>query len=521
MKTFIEMFTDARAVSTPTVAIKTFDCASTIRNVRNSLNGDLKELTPMVSWDAIHGLVGLNDAGGEAVDELCKKADNGAGIDRAVTVDLVIALAALEGIDADVEDFIAFVHNPQLAWDKDKRIVQGFANLRDPYKANGNMVISLIGPGDELPVELQQDTLVLDEPLPTRDELAKIVTDNFEYAAQKYPACKKGATPEAVKAATDAGIGLPTFPFDQATAMCLDKPKGTLDIETMWTRKRSIVGQNPGLSYHAGKETLKDMYGCTPIRAFGKAYMEGNYSPTLLVRMDEIEKQFAGAGTDSSGTKGNLMGEWLTWVNDKRIVCSLFVGVPGSSKSHSVYCIGGEYGRPVINYSIPGMEHEHVGVSGRNQRTAHRVLDSISDEKIWLIATANDISTLRPEVISRFQVGGIFFFDVPDEQEKVGIMKLKMAAYKLDPTQEIPNMDDWTGRDVDNCARKAQTLGIPLVQAAKFIVPLLQSHGAQMDALRNDASGRFLSANKEGVYNYTAPVRKPKVSIVELTRKVR
>ena len=72
-KSFIEMFTDARAVSTPNVAIKTFDPASTIRGIRNSLPGDLQELTPLCSWDAIHGLKGLNDAGTEEVAAMCKK----------------------------------------------------------------------------------------------------------------------------------------------------------------------------------------------------------------------------------------------------------------------------------------------------------------------------------------------------------------------------------------------------------------------------------------------------------------
>jgi SpoVK/Ycf46/Vps4 family AAA+-type ATPase len=264
------------------------------------------------------------------------------------------------------------------------------------------------------------------------------------------------------------------------------------------------------------------MYGCDSVRNFGIKFMNGKFSPTLILRQDEIEKQFAGNGTDSSGTKGNLLGEWLTWVNDRRIICSLFLGVPGSSKSHSAYCMGGEFGRPVINYSIPGMEHEHVGMSSKHQRTAHKVLDAISDGRIWLIATANSLNGLPPELISRFQVGGIFFFDAPDDDEKLGILKLKIASYKLDPSQEIPDMTNWTGRDVDNCARKADTLGISLVEASDYIVPLLTSHKEQMDTLRQNANGRFLSASKPGVYEYKPAATKPTVKIVDPSaRKMR
>jgi len=454
MKSFIELFTAAREISTPLVAVRTFDPASTIQNITNALGEELSQLTPILSWDSIHGLRGLTEpAGTEALSKMAQEAN----LELGATVDLPIALGLLEAAD---EDVIAFIHNPHLVWETDKKVIQAQWNLRDGFKARGNMLVNLIGVGVELPAELQQDTLLLEEPLPTREELSKIVTDNFKYAAQKaeYAACKKGPSPEQLKAATNAGIGLPAFPFDQSTAMCLDKKKGVLDIETLWNRKRDIVSQNPGLSYHNGRETLKDMYGCDSVRKFGIAFMNGKFAPTVIVRMDEIEKQFAGNGSDSSGTKGNLLGEWLTWVNDRRVVCTLFLGVPGSAKSWSAYCLGGEKGVPVINYSIPAMEHKHVGESANHQRTAHKVLDAISDGKIWLIATANSLNGLPAELISRFQVGGIFFFDAPDQQEKEGIMKLKIAAYGLDDNQEMPDMTNWTGRDVDNCARKADAL---------------------------------------------------------------
>ena len=518
-KTFIQLFTAARAVSTPLVAIRTFDPASSIQGITTSLGAALAEKTPLICWDAIHGLKGLNDCGTEALSDIFKKADDGNGVEAAATVDLSIALATLEAAE---EDVIAFIHNPHLFWEADKKIIQAIYNLRNDYKAAGNMIALLIGIGVEIPAELQQDTLILEEPLPTRAELAAVIKDTYSNAAQKYTACKKGPSVEVIRAGEDALIGLPRFPADQASAMCLDMEKGTLDIETLWSRKKDIVSANPGLSYHNGGETLADMYGCDSIRNFGTKFMEGKYAPTVILRQDEIEKQFAGNGSDSSGTKGNLLGEWLTWVNDRRIICTLALGVPGSSKSHYCYCIGGEYGKPVINYSIPGMEHAHVGTSAKNQRTAHKVIDAISDERVWLIATANSLNGLPAELISRFQVGGIFFFDAPDDEEKVGIMKLKIVKYGLDANQQLPDMTNWTGRDVDNCARKAETLGISLVEASGYIVPLLTSHKEQMDGLRQSANGRYLSASKPGVYKYTPAAVAPTVKYTDPTaRKMR
>lgn len=497
-KTFLELFSAARSISTPEIAVRTFDPASTIQNVRKSL--DESEDTPLVSWDSIHGLRGINKSGSAAIAQMLSHAE----VERPATIDLATALSALE---YSPEDVIAFAHNAQLYW-ADPRVVQGIWNLRDIYKGNGALLVLLITAGDVLPTELQQDILVLDEPLPTREELAKAVTEVFAAAAdskKEYAKCKNGATPEVLKQTGDALIGLPMFPSDQASSMCLNKVEGTIDIDSLWARKRSIISQMPGLSFHTGTETLNDMYGNDTIREYAKRFMTGKHSPSLIVRMDEIEKQLAGNATDSSGVKGDLLGEFLTWVEDQKVICSLFLGIPGSSKSWSTYCIAGQFKKPCINYSLSAMQDSHVGVSGKNQRNAQRTLDSISDGRIWLVATANSLNGLPPELISRFQVGGIFFFDSPDSEEREGIMKLKSVKYGLDAKQALPDMTGWTGRDIDNCARKADMLSISLVDAGEYIVPLMRSHAEQMKTLRMSAHDRFLSASKPGTYQYTEP----------------
>ncbi len=389
-KSFIELFIAARSISTPTIAVRTFDVSSSIQSITSSLGAKMVEVTPLISYDMIHGLKGLNDCGTEALGSIASLADDGKGVELAATVDLAIALATLEAAE---EDVIAFIHNPHLIWGNDKKVIQAIANLRDLYKARGNMLVLLIGVGDELPAELQQDVLVLEEPLPTREELAAVVRDTFKNAGQQYPACKE-PTKDVIDAAVDATIGLPKFPADQANAMCLNKETGVLDISTLWTRKKDIVSTNPGLSYHQGKEKLKDMFGCESWIKFGTRLMTGPHRPTILVRMDEIQRQLSGSDSDSSGTKGNLMGEFLTWVNDAGVICTLNLGVSGTSKSWGPYCLGGEYDIPVINYSVSAMEHKHVGESSRHMRTAHRVLESISDCNIWLIASANSLEGL-------------------------------------------------------------------------------------------------------------------------------
>jgi len=61
-------------------------------------------------------------------------------------------------------------------------IVQGLWNLRDTLKAVGAVVVLVTPPGSVLPQELTQDVLVIDEPLPSHDDLRAIVRTTFENA---------------------------------------------------------------------------------------------------------------------------------------------------------------------------------------------------------------------------------------------------------------------------------------------------------------------------------------------------
>ncbi|PWT76226.1 MAG: hypothetical protein C5B59_07080 [Bacteroidetes bacterium] len=529
MKNFIELFVDARAVSTPLIAVRTFDPASTIRNVRKALDNEHAKdknysdatNTPLISWDAIHGLRGIGEANGPgaaALNQMAQLAD----IMLATTVDLATALGVLEYA---TENVIAFIHNPHLVWEQDKRTIQGIWNLRDGYKANGNMAVILVDVGATLPAELNQDTLILDEPLPTRDELKTIITDTFNYAAQedKYKACKNAATPAIVKEAVEALVGLPAFPAEQATAMSLDKISGKLDIEQCWDRKRTIVSTQ-GMEFHQPKDILKDMYGNEGFAKFATRLMEGEFAPNVILRVDEGEKQFAGNGTDSSGSTGKLLSEFLSWIEDNKVIFTLLLGVPGSSKSWSTWCLAGQYKKPFIKFNVAAMESKYVGEGHRILRENERKVEAISDKKIWLIMTANSLNGVPPELISRAQRGGIFFFDVPSEQEKIGIMKLKIARYGLDANQPLPEMNGWTGRDIDNCAARSQMLGVSLVDAGKTIVPLMTSHRQEMEELREYATGRFLSASHEGIYQKTdVPQSQKNViqPVVNAGRKIR
>ena len=501
---FLENFISARNVGTPLIKVNTPDAASTIANVRKAL-GKSQDKTPLATWDAINGLKGINDAGTAAVQHMLTDKS----ISADATTQLPIALSVMD--NGSQADFVCFVHNIHLFW-ADPLVVQGVWNLRDCYKANGMLLVMLTALGTVCPLELNSDVLSLEEALPTRDEIKSIVKDL--YASVYEDQTIKPSDSELDKAG-DALVGIAAFPCDQAVAMNLNKKEKKLNIKGLWERKRDIIKATPGLSFFDGELTLADMGGNKNIAAYGSAIMQGKRGANIILRVDEIEKAFAGAGTDTSGVKGDLLGNFLSWVEDKKVFCILLLGVPGASKSHFIYCLGGSFGKPVINFDIAGMQDSLVGNSGKNLRTAEATVEAISDGQIILIATANSLRGLPAELLSRFEKGGIFFFDTPDESERADIMALKIKKFNLDASQLIPDTTGWTGREIESLCDKADRLGMSLMDAAQYVVPLTKSQAGTIDELRQSANERYLSASKPGLYKYTVPstVHTPTVTV--------
>ena len=504
---FIQQFKAARRVSTPIINMRTFDAKGLTRNISAALNGTL-DSTPMLIWDSVHGLLPMNNtkASKEAYATLMAKA----GLETPETVQLPETLKALE--TDGVSDMIVFISNAHLLWG-DPTNVQAVWNLRDIYKNVGNMLVLVSTPGATLPIELQTDVLVLDEPLPTREELAVIVRNTFKSAN-----AEASLTTDIEKSAVDALIGLSSFSADQATAMCLTTEKipgkekesirkGTLSITDLWERKRQIINATPGLTVYKGKETLDDIGGIESAKEFYRAVMTGKNAPEVILFIDEIEKQMAGNGTDSSGTKTEMNGIILSWMEDKGVNGALSIGIPGVSKSQLAKSLGATYNKPVIVFDIAAMQDMHVGNSGHNLRTATKTIDAISSGNVLCIATCNGIANLPPELRRRFSLVK-FFFDSPNASERDEIWTIQRRNHGLVNDEPNPPSENWTGAEIRDCCKKADMLNWPLAKAATYIVPSAISDAATLEKTRLEASGRYLSASKVGTYYHDETTRK-------------
>jgi hypothetical protein len=230
--------------------------------------------------------------------------------------------------------------------------MQGIWNLRDSFKATGRMLVLLAVPGATLPMELGQDVLVLDEPLPSATHLVRIVRETFHAANLAEPERAK------IDRAVDALIGLAAFPAEQALAISLVKRE--LDTEDLWERKQQVIEQTPGLSVWRGGETFDDLGGLSNVKSFLHAVLAGVDPPRVIVFIDEIEKAFAGNGTDLSGVKTEMTGTILTYMQDREADGIVLTGPPGAAKSAVAKATGNTAGVPNIAAQMDVLVNDRV-----------------------------------------------------------------------------------------------------------------------------------------------------------------
>jgi hypothetical protein len=240
---FVKAFKAARRVSVPLIAVGTSDPASAIHAVRSAVETDAVTV-PLLQWDIVHGLSGLNKVGRDEASRIL-----GDMASPSISVGPAEALELAEKLGEDAALFFSNAHR----FFSDALVVQAIWNLRDAFKANGRTLIMLTTPGATLPTELVQDVLVIDEPLPSVDDLKRIIQETFNSADLDAP------DPTVLNKGIDALLGLAAFPAEQTLAMSLTR--AGLNPDVLWERKRQVIEQTPGMRVWRGGESFDQVGG--------------------------------------------------------------------------------------------------------------------------------------------------------------------------------------------------------------------------------------------------------------------
>lgn len=131
---------------------------------------------------------------------------------------------------------------------------------------------------------------------------------------------------------------------------------------------------------------------------------------------------------------------------------------------------------------------------------------------VFVIATANDISKLPPELLRRGRFDEIFFVDLPSEEERRDIMSMYMAKYLGLTTFGGPLGDEliritegFSGADLESAIRDLTYMKVAddnfevnaeaIRKAFNNVVPLSQTSPEQIEAIQNWGRERAVPAS--------------------------
>ncbi len=486
--TFDETFKRLRRASVPLVAIETEDQPNTVMKIRSLVNGK----TPVVQWDILRGMVGLNDEGVKVANSM----NNGKPPAEATSVPTTMLRKVY-----DVPATIILMLNAH-RFISNESIGQGIANLREQFKEKQSTLV-LLCPAITLPSELKQDIMIISDPLPDIHEIGGMVTEMCTGNEVQ------GVDEDVKERISDTLIGLSAFSAEQTLASSIylnDEKLAIVDREALWQKKCVAIKQTPGLSILDSKEDLASLKGCDNIIGFLKK-LDTKYRCIVLI--DEIDKGFAAVGSDTSGVSQDQLGAWLTWMQDGEVDGLIFSGVAGSGKSAIAKAIARHYGVIGLGYDMGAMKSKFVGESGAMTRQSLKVIDAVGQGRVLVIATCNNMTVLPPELRRRFTMG-TFFFDSPGNKAREQLWQVYRKKYNVKDEATPPTDMGWTGAEICQCCKLASTMQISLEQASQYIVPVTVSAREQIEAMRSAASGKYISAAVPGVYQKDA---------VELTGK--
>ncbi len=428
-------------------------------------------------------------------------------------------LVALDEVVEELEpaiyvfkDFHPFLSKTNYAVVRKLRdIAQG---LKSSYKT-----LVLVSPFLELPPELEKDITVIDYHLPSLAELGQLL-DGIIAEVKDNPRVKIELDAAGREEILKAALGLTLAEAENVFAKALVQ-SGRLsraDVAAVFTEKQQVIRKSGLLDY------------CEPDVAF-------HHVGGLASLKDWLAKRKL-AFTDSAQRFG---------LPPPRGV--LLLGVQGCGKSMCAKAVSALWQLPLLRFDIGKVFGSLVGTSEENVRRAIRIAESIAPCVMWVdeidkafgaigahstdsgttqrvlstlltwlsekttpvfvIATANNIHVLPPELMRKGRFDDIFFVDLPDEAERREIFAIHLARRNRDPkrfniAELAARSEGLSGAEIEQAivaalfdafSQRRDLTDADIIKAMAETVPLSKTMDAEVNALREWAMTRARHAS--------------------------
>jgi ATP-dependent 26S proteasome regulatory subunit len=407
------------------------------------------------------------------------------------------------------KDFHPFIRCQNLA--VIRRLREVASSLKNTYKT-----IVIVSPMMEIPPELEKDVTIIDFELPRTNDFTVLLQRIIE-EVKSNPKLKVNVTGPMKEQIVHALLGLTLAEAENVLAKTLVQHHGfgPESLEIINAEKRQIIRKSGLLEYYDTDETMKSVGGLDALKNW------------LLKRAVAFSDQAREYGLPAP--KGVLL-----------------LGVQGCGKSLMAKTISNIWHLPLLRFDVGRVFGSLVGSSEQNIRRAIQVAESVAPVVFWIdeidkafrgsrssgastdggtsarvfstfltwmaekkspvfvIATANDISALPPELLRKGRFDEIFFVDLPSPAERRDIFSVHLAKRKMEPAKfDLEALaaasDGFSGAEIEEAIISSmfdafydkQTLTSErLLNSLRQTVPLSKTMRENIEELRQWSVGR-------------------------------
>ncbi len=358
-----------------------------------------------------------------------------------------------------------------------------------------------------LPPELEHELTVIEFALPGKEELRAVLGGIMESASIK------SMETEHRDKVIDAASGLTTIEAENAFALSVVQAK-SIDPTIIAREKAQAVKKNGILEIIETKENLESIGGLDVLKewllkrryAFSQRAIEyGLPTPKglLIIGIPGTGKSLTAKAT------ARVFGVPLLKLDAGRI----FAGLVGQSESNLRAVIQTAEAIAPCCLWIDEIEKGFSGTKSSNSTdggTSSRVFGSfiswMQEKKaaVFVVATANDVSQLPPEMLRKGRFDELFFVDLPNQQEREAIWEIQIGKYgrdakDFDTVQLAKATEGLTGSEIENAFvealylafdREKEPTDLDIAGVLTEFVPLSKLMAEQITGLKNWAKGR-------------------------------
>jgi AAA+ superfamily predicted ATPase len=409
-------------------------------------------------------------------------------------------LTALEQVEKESGNSLFVLKDFHEFWN-DPRIKRKLRSVAQELKFTKKSIV-VTAPCRELPEELKDLTVIVDFPAPGAAELEAVLE-----RLSKSPGVKVKLTDLGQEKLIQAAVGLTASQAQRvfAKAVVTDGVLDDQDIDLVTEEKKQVIRESQALEFYAATETPANVGGLGMLKRW------------LRMRERAFSREAREYGLPAP--KGIAL-----------------IGIPGTGKSLTAKMVGGLWRLPLLRLDVGSLFGSLVGESEERTRRALRLAETVAPCIVWIdemekglahggldsgtstrvfgtiltwmqektapcfvVATANDISSLPPELLRKGRFDEIFFLDLPTQEEReeiftVHLRKRNRLPQDYDVARLARESEGYVGAEIEQAVIDAMYIGFneereftteDISTALQRQVPLSVSQRETVQALRD------------------------------------